>query len=100
MPTATPSPKSDAIAGPLYELLRTKLPCCCGESGTLQVATLADRLAMSPEGVYRWLRANEVSKRGRKRLVDLGSVRENLTILEAGSPTEDPLTEDDLRPFS
>lgn len=89
------APKSSAIAGPLYDLLTAKLPVCTSGQGTLQVAKLADRLRMSHEGVYKWLRAGDVSKRGRRLLVDLGSAADNLELLKG-----DPLTEDDLRPFS
>lgn len=91
------TPKSDAIDGPLYRLLAERLPLCCNESGVLQVATLADKLKMSVEGVYRWLRADEISKRGRKRVVALAESEENESLLESDLDT---LTEDDLRPFS
>lgn len=85
MTTATP--KSDAIKGALYDLLLRKLPDCLSESGNLSVATLAEKLDMSHEGVYRWLRSDEISKRGRAKLIEISK----------GLP--DPLTEDDLRPF-
>lgn len=94
---STFAPKSDAIAGDLYKLLAAKLPCCCNENGVLQIASLADRLSMSHEGVYRWLRSDEISKRGRKRLVDIGNKVANTMHLPNGVH---PLTENDLRPFS
>lgn len=90
------NPKSDAIAGDLYGLLCRKLPVCCPAGGTLQVALLAERLKMSPEGVYRWLRSDEISKRGRTRLLDLGTSAENTALLASDTY---PLSEDDLRPF-
>lgn len=90
------SPKSPAIAGDLYDLLTAKLPLCVGD-GTLKVAKLADELSMSHEGVYKWLRAGEVSKRGRKRLLELANRVENKSLL---GPDQDVLTEDDLRAFS
>lgn len=92
---STTAPKSDAIAGDLYKLLADKLPVCCNGNRVLQIANLADRLQMSHEGVYRWLRSDEISKRGRKRLVEIGSAEDNLHLLDIA-----PLTEDDLRPFS
>lgn len=90
------APKSEAIAGDLYDLLTEKLPFCVS-NGVLKVAKLADELSMSHEGVYKWLRAGEVSKRGRKRLLELANRVENKSLL---SPNQDVLTEDDLRAFS
>lgn len=94
---STSAPKSEAIAGELYHLLRAKLPICCNDNGILQVAELAARINMSAEGVYRWLRANEISKRGRKRVVELSERSlENVRLLGDIKP----LTQEDLRPFS
>lgn len=93
MPSA---PKSEALAGDLYELLKEKLPVCRSEGGALQVAKLASRLGMTNEGVYRWLRADDISKRGRKRVVEIGSMPDNLKLLG----DVEPMTEDDLLPFS
>lgn len=90
------TPKSDAIKGGLYDLLVEKIPLCVADNGTLSVADLADRLNMSPEGVYRWLRSDEISKRGRARLVELGNDDVNTDCLIGGVR---PITEDDLRPF-
>lgn len=90
------SPKSDAIAGDLHELLSAKLPICCGAGGNLSVAALSERLNMSPEGVYRWLRADEISKRGRTLLIELGNTADNLKLLPEGAVA---ICEDDLRPF-
>ena len=91
------TPKSDAIKGNLYDLLVAKLPVCLTEGGTLSVADLAERLKMSPEGVYRWLRADEISKRGLRKLTELGHTDENLAALTGG--VDNALTDEDLRPF-
>jgi hypothetical protein len=96
MQMGTTAPKSEAIAGDLYKLLATKLPVCCNEHGVLQIATLADRLNMSHEGVYRWLRSDEISKRGRKRVIEIFNAPDNLALVGSNLP----LTENDLRPFS
>lgn len=84
------TPKSQAIDGPLYRLLSTKFPSMCDGEGRLQVVELAGALKMSSEGVYRWLRSDEISKRGLNRLVKVGKDNYN---------ADNPLTEDDLRPF-
>jgi len=82
------SPKSPAIDGDLYKMLAAKMPSFA-KDGALVVADLADALGMSHEGVYRWLRNDDISKRGRTALVTLAR-SENV------SPV---LTEDDLQPF-
>lgn len=88
------APKSDAIKGALYDLLVEKLPMCVNESGTLSVADLAEALKMSPEGVYRWLRADEISKRGLRKLTELSHSDKNLQVLDGA-----PLTDEELRTF-
>lgn len=90
------TPKSDAIRGDLYDLLVRKLPVCVTEGGTLSVADLASRLKMSPEGVYRWLRADEISKRGLRKLTELGHTDKNL---EKVGGVDNALTDEDLRSF-
>ena len=84
-----PTPKSQAIDGKLYRLFCERFPTMCDSEGRLQVVDLAKELKMSLEGVYRWLRADEISKRGRNRLI---KVSESLN-------GPNPLTEDDLRSF-
>lgn len=90
------TPKSDAIKGDLYDLLAARLPNCVNESGNLCVADLAERLSMSPEGVYRWLRSNEISKKGRAKLIELSKKSIEADLFPK---TIQPLTEDDLRRF-
>lgn len=90
------TPKSDAIKGALYDLLVAKLPRCVNESGNLCVADLAERLNMSPEGVYRWLRSDEISKKGRVKLVELSK---QMATEDLFPKTLVPLTEDELRAF-
>lgn len=91
------APKSEAIAGDLYGLLRERLPICRAEGGQLCVAKLADNLKMSQEGVYRWLRADVISKRGLNRLLEIADRDENRdALLASGTPH---LTDNDLRPF-
>lgn len=89
-------PKSEAIKGRLYDLLVARLPACVNESGNLCVADLAERLNMSPEGVYRWLRSDEISKKGRAKLIELSK---QLTDQDFFPHTLEPLTEDELRAF-
>lgn len=92
------APKSDAIDGALYQALSKAFPMFCYEGGSLQVSELAKRIEMSAEGVYRWLRSNEISKRGRKRLVELSKSLHECPLSLDSAP--EPLTEDDLRRFS
>ncbi len=89
------TPKSQAIDGGLYKLLCQRFPIYCDTEGRLQVSELAAKLSMSAEGVYRWLRSDEISKRGRKRLVELSESVQDSDL----SDGPDLLTEDDLRPF-
>ena len=95
------SPKSDAIKGGLYDLLAKKLPMCVSENGTLSVADLAEALKMSPEGVYRWLRADEISKRGLRKLTELSHTDANLAAGAKLSTVVEfkPLTDEELRAF-
>jgi hypothetical protein len=90
------TPKSDAIKGTLYDLLVRKLPLCVNEGGNLCVAELSERLGMSPEGVYRWLRSNEISKKGRAKLIALSAA---MRAADLFPEDHEQLTENDLRPF-
>ncbi len=90
------TPKSDAIKGDLYDLLVSKLPKCVTDGGNLCVAELSECLSMSPEGVYRWLRSDEISKKGRAKLIELSK---QMATEDFFPETITPLTEDDLRPF-
>lgn len=90
------TPKSDAIKGALYDLLVSKLPRCVSDGGNLCVADLAERLSMSPEGVYRWLRSDEISKKGRAKLIALSK---QMATEDFFPESIQPLTEDELRAF-
>ena len=84
-----------SIEGELYQLLRERLPLYRSRRGRLDVSKLANALGMSPEGVYLWLRHDEVSRSGRRRLLELSYSPEN-TIALAGN---EPLRAEDLYRF-
>lgn len=89
------SAKSPAIEGELYFLLRQRLPICRAANGSLDVSSLAWRLQMTSEGIYRWLRANQVSRAGRRKLIAVSHDPDNVEALRGLQP----LSPQDLYPF-
>ncbi len=52
-------PKTRANLGPLHELLTAKLPDLKGEGDVCDLHKLARELAMTYQGVYKWMRPNK-----------------------------------------
>lgn len=88
--------RTAAIRGPLHALLTAKLPKFCGKDGDLRVHLLREAVAMSPEGVYKWLRSNTLTIAAVKKLVALSSDPANVLLLPGDVP---PATTDDFNPF-
>lgn len=61
--------------GPLYDLLMESFPGHRSRQGVLDVRRLAVDVGRSNEGVYKWLRENEITLDGARRLITLAAGR-------------------------
>lgn len=75
-----------------FPTLRTK------QQNVLDVESLADKIGMTKEGVYKWLRAGSIlSKKGLGKIVELANEPENAAALKKAGRT--PPTKQDLLRF-
>ncbi|WOE76363.1 hypothetical protein [Alterisphingorhabdus coralli] len=89
--------RSPNVQGPLLNLLTEKFPIAHNDRGALNIVKLAELAGYSYENIYRWLRKNKLSTKGRDTLLKVAATKDNLDLLEAGGTN--PLTKSELNLF-
>ncbi len=81
----------------LRDLLTRALPVFHHRGTSLNIDGLASNLGMSRGGVYKWFKANRISPKGVRKILDLAANPENRRLL-AETGTHPPAKED-FTPF-
>lgn len=89
--------RPDWTAGPLYQFLLDILPTYITPLGVLDVQGLKPMVGKSHEAIYKWLRHGKLKPDNARKLVELASTDENISLLQQAG-REPPKIEDFL-PF-
>lgn len=92
MDSPTTPPTKDLYSGPLYEVLRDKLPSEYVISGRVNTQKLSTATGNARFTIYRWFHERRLTPKAIRALLKVSA--------EAENPKEkDRLTKDDLIPF-